>query len=388
MRTKVKTSLTAEKMRDDDPPMRLTPSTTVSGCVCKANSKCGATVNGSFSCDWCRVESGCGRSSWTGAWDYCAYPVMERYEAQSASQKMTQLWNQVTAANVVGRSGSTKSLLGVLKTMVGESMRTPFDTHWDVMPEGRLKVIHSQGVHCQFELDIPESPFTGLLAAGKQAGIIRIGSASSLDATGAPPFPGLSFKFLRSDVQSGNFVALRASGPSGGGYAFFDQEFSKIVDPPAALKALMKFQDASDCVAMVGLSDVCSHAQDGTPVPADSLEFPYDILFEASSDQVHLPDEKMTDEQMLDMLSSIVAGTHLLNVYAVASPTSGKTFLGKLTITSQCVKSAFGDQNLFFRHQRMEEDFVKKPAWVANITAPGCNAVAAASTKWQCPGVQ
>lgn len=180
---------------------------------------------------------------------------------------------------------------------------------------------------------------------------------------------------------------MRASGPASG-YAFFDQEFSKIVNPPAALKALMKFQQASDCVAMVGLSDVCSYAQDGTPVLADRLEFPYDILFEASSDKVHLPDEEMTDEEMLGHLSSIEAGTHLFNVYAVASPTSGKgPLLGKLTTTSQCVKSAFGDQSLFFRHQRMEEDFVKKPAWVDDTTAPGCDATAVASTKWQCPGV-
>merc|ERR1719386_37516 len=106
-----------------------------------------------------------------------------------------------------------------------------------------------------------------------------MGSASSLDKTGAPPFPGLSFKFLRTGVHSGNFVALRASGPSGGGYSFFDQEFSKIVNPPAALKALMKFDQASDCIAMVGLSDLCSYSQDGTP--AENIQFPYDILFEA-----------------------------------------------------------------------------------------------------------
>jgi len=154
-------------------------------------------------------------------WDYCAYPQMDTYEAQTASAKMMQLWNKVTHKDVVGRSGPAKSVLGVVSTIIGESMRTTFDTRWDVLPEGRTKVIHSQGVHCQFELDIPSSPFTGLLAPGKPTGIIRIGSASSNDETGKPPFPGLSFKFLRSGVQSGNFVALRSTGPEGGGYAFF-----------------------------------------------------------------------------------------------------------------------------------------------------------------------
>jgi len=384
----------AEGMRDDDPPMRMAPSTTVSGCTCKADSKCSSTINSTFSCDWCRTEGDCGTKSWgrlvtrQDSWDFCEYPPMVRYEAQSASLKMTQLWNKVIAE--AGTSGPTKSVLGVVGTMIGESMRTPFDNHWDVMPEGRTKVIHSQGVHCQFDLNIAESPFTGLFAAGTRQGIIRIGSASSNDRTGKPPFPGLSFKFLRSGVQSGNFVALRATGSApegGGGYKFFDSEFSKIVNPPAALKALMKFEQASDCVAMVGLSDVCSYAQDGTLVPSDSVEFPYDVLFEASSDQVHLPDTEMSDEEMLGHLSAIESGTHLLNVYAMTSPTSEKIPLGKLTTTSECVKSAFGDQSLFFRHQRMEEDFVKKPMWVNDITAPGCNAVAEASSKWQCPGV-
>jgi len=381
-------------MRSDDPPMSLTPSTTVHGCKCQSGSKCGATINSTYSCDWCRVEGGsCGTKSngrlWTrkGNWDYCAYPQMDTYEAQTASAKMTQLWNKVTHKDVVGRSGPAKSVLGVVSTLIGESMRTTFDTHWDVLPEGRTKVIHSQGVHCQFELDIPESPFTGLLAAGKQAGIIRMGSASSLDKTGKPPFPGLSFKFLRSGVQSGNFVALRATGPEGGGYAFFDQAFSKIVNPPAALQALMKFDQASQCVSMVGLSDIASYAQDGRQTPANAINFPYDITFEASSDQVYIPNEKMSDEDMYNHLSAIRQGTHLFDVYAKASPTAEKAFLGKLTTTSSCVKSVFGDQNLFFRHQRMEEDFVKKPEWTSSVTAPGCKAAAVSSSKWQCPGV-
>lgn len=265
-------------------------------------------------------------------------------------------------------------------------MRTPFDNHWDVMPEGRTKVIHTQGVHCKFELDVGEgSPYTGLFATGQSEGIIRMGSANSLDASGKPPFPGLSFKFLRDGVHSGNFVALRGSGDEGGGYAFFDEEFTKIVNPPAALKALMKFNQASDCQSMVGLSDLCAFDQAGIPV--EKVKFPYDIRFEASSDAIYLPDVKITDEELLSHLSSIEAGTHLFNVFAKDSPTAEKSRLGTLKTTSQCVRSLFGDQNLFFRHQRMEEDFVREPDWVETVTAPGCKPTAQPSSKWQCPGV-
>jgi len=385
----------AEEMRADDPPLRMTPSTTVQGCNCRADSKCASSITNStglFACDWCRVDGDCRRFkvSLGGRWDYCQYPTMVEYEAQTAQQKMKQLWKEVTGKDVVGRAGPKKNLGGVAQSMIGESMRTAFDNHWDVLPEGREKVIHSQGVHCQFELDIAESTFTGLLAKGKPSGIIRMGSATSIDVFGVV-FPGLSFKFLRDGRQSGNFVALRQSKASKttDGFAFFDDSFSKIGSPPAPLR-MLKFDQASDCVSMVGLSDVCSYAQDGTSA-GDSLDFPYDIQFQASSDKVHLPNKTMTDAELLQHLSNIQEGTELLDVYAKASPKAERKFLGKLRTTSQCVMSAFGDESLFFRHQRMEEDFVKKPEWVADVReefGPGCKAAAVGNGKWQCPGVQ
>jgi len=379
-----------QEMRADDPPLRMTPSVTRNGCACKdmcASSRFNST--GLFACDRCHVGKDCDSGTWApgGKWDYCHYPKMVEYEEQTAQQKMKQLWKEVTRRGVVGTPGPLKSALGVAKSMIGESMRTAFDNHWDVLPEGRTKVIHAQGVHCKFELEIKKSTFTGLLAKGKQRGIIRMGSATSLGAFGAP-FPGLSFKFPRNGRQSGNFVALRQSGltKKTDGYAFFDKPFSKHVAPPKVLEDL-KFDQASDCVSMVGLSDVCSYAQDGTEA-GERLEFPYDIQFEATSDKVHLPNKKMSDEDLLGNLSKIEKGTELLNVYTLASPTATRKFLGKLTTTSECVMSKFGDQSLFFRHQRMEEDFVKKPEWTKEDLGKGCRAKAVDNKKWQCPGVQ
>lgn len=376
-------------MRDDDPPLSVSPIKTVNGCTCKGT--CTTSITDGFKCDTCKTQwssatEACGTWSLDGHWDYCEYPEMTDYEAQNASKKMDQLWGRLTAPGVVGHSGKVKSLFGVLGTMIGESMRTPFDDHWDVLPEGRSKVIHSQGVHCKFELEISaQSPYTGILAPGKKEGIIRMGSATSVDVTGKAPFPGLAFKFLRSGVHSGNFVALRATGADGQSYAFFDEAFSKIVAPPPALKALMKFSQASKCQSMVGLSDLCSYGQDGSP--SDSLEFPYDIRFGASSSAVYLPNERMTDEELLGHLSDIAPGTHLLDVFTKTSPTAEHVLIGTLSTASACVKSTFGDESLFFRHQRMEEDFTKHPEWISDVHADGCDPVATNSDEWKCPGV-
>ena len=126
---------------------------------------------------------------------------------------MEQLWDKIAAGPGAGHSKPVMGPVDTLTSMVGESMIATFDTQWDVMPPTRHKVIHVQGVNCQFELDVSaESPFTGLLAPGKKvAGLVRLGSAA---AVGGPIglFPGMGIKFLRTGVRSANFVALRATG--------------------------------------------------------------------------------------------------------------------------------------------------------------------------------
>merc|ERR1712159_259823 len=200
--------------------------------------------------------------------------------------------------------------------MTSESMITAFDDQWEVMPAGRSKVIHTQGVHCQFKLEISESSYTGLLSNGVQAGIIRMGAAQNLD--GGVMFPGIGVKFLRSGVKSANFVALRSTGP-GGSWSFFDTEITNRVAPPSALMALNKFQQASGCVNMVGLSDVCKFNQQGqatsTPVFPFELEFVATTAAKAASSS----HQKKNDE-LLKELSSIPAGTTLFQVYTYASP--------------------------------------------------------------------
>ena len=98
---------------------------------------------------------------------------------------------------------------------------------------------------------------------------------------------------------------------------------------------------------------------------------------------------------MLDELSSIPAGTDVLEAFPYATPldknNGHRTRLGMLTTTSSCHKSLFGDLNLFFRHQRMEEDFALRPEWIPQMSqlndgaSQGCEATAGPVSQWQCP---
>lgn len=377
-------------LQTDSPAPPLLPSGERTSMGCECNSKCGGTITKAYArCDWCYTKDKCGQKGRSGTWDYCVYPGMKVFDAQYHGEKTTQLWSEVTNASVVGKSAHAKGWAAVLKQAVTESMITPFDDYMEVMPVGRSKVIHTQGVHCLFNLEVTSDKFTGILQAGNQTGIVRMGSATSLDSTTpfkTPIMPGLGIKFPRSRVRSASFVALRDSGP-GGPWDFFDSVFTNHAKPAAALMALNKFQQASGCISMVGLSDVCTYTQEGKKV--SSPVFPFELMFEPSA--IHLPNQKKSNAALLKELSSIPVGSEIFKVNAYASPADmlkgNKIPVGRMTTTGTCYQSLFGDEHLFFRHQRMEEDFALRPKWIQQMSAlkdSVCKATAGPISKWQC----
>jgi len=375
------------------PPIEPSTYTTGMGCECK--SSCGATVNQGLSmCDWCYTKGSCGKKSTNPLydnWDYCVYPGEKTFDAQDYEQKTNQLWDDVTDPKYVGKSAAARNAASVIAQMVTESMVTSFDDMLEVMPKGRSKVIHGQGVMGLFNLEVdPGSKFTGILAPGNQTGIVRMGSAGSLDTSiaphGTPMFPGMGIKFMRSGVRSASFVALRTTGP-GGPWDFFDSEFGNHGAPPPELVKLNKFQQASGCISMVGLSDVCSYTQKGEKV-AEPV-FPFELIFEPSG--IHFPNVKKSNAELLKELSGIPVGSEIFKVYAYESPDDvvkgNKVQVGRMTTTSPCYQSLFGDEHLYFRHQRMEEDFALRPDWIKQMPAlkdATCVATAKPISNWQC----
>merc|ERR1712066_225723 len=73
------------------------------------------------------------------------------------------------------------------------------------------------------------------------------------------------------------------------------------------------------------------------------------------------------------MLAAGKNGVKLYDVYSYESPASGAELMGTLTVTdSDCVSSKYGDEKLFIRHQRIEEDWAKRPDWIPHITDAEC----------------
>lgn len=65
----------------------------------------------------------------------------------------------------------------------------------------------------------------------------------------------------------------------------------------------------------------------------------------------------------MTQLNSIPAGSIVYDVYAIASPNACEVKIGSVKILSQFVSSKFGDENLFFRHNWIEEDLKVHPDW-------------------------
>jgi hypothetical protein len=120
-----------------------------------------------------------------------------------------------------------------------------------------------------------------------------------------------------------------------------------------------KFWQTSYCPIQVGLSDLASNA-DGSP-----RTFPYSLKFHplVQSDC----DCMNYNECMQNLIKNLPVGTKLFEVSAQSAPKADFEDIGTVTVTDAFTTSKFGDENLLFRHQHMEDDFALKPEWLEAI---------------------
>ena len=131
-----------------------------------------------------------------------------------------------------------------------------------------------------------------------------------------------------------------------------------------------KFNQASNCVTQVGLSDLCRYAQDGTDAGAAGAVFPYRVDM-VPQYKGRMPATPSSLDTLMRHLNDIPQGTPLYTMFAYDSPqdyAAGKgRRLGDMVTTTNCTTSAFGDAHLFIRHQRVEEDWALRPEWLPHL---------------------
>ena len=176
----------------------------------------------------------------------------------------------------------------------------------------------------------------------------------------------MGVKFLRDGVDSANFVAMHdVDGQKS--LNFFEKEWTAEI--PQASNLLLKplearFRTASDYIETMGMSDMATY--DAAGQKASVPEFPFDIKFKPT---LAFPDtvaDGYTDFR--EQLATIPIGTTLFEIYAtpIAVVRGGiESKIGYIITQSECVPSWFGDNHLYFRHQRFEDDIALKPEWAS-----------------------
>lgn len=119
-----------------------------------------------------------------------------------------------------------------------------------------------------------------------------------------------------------------------------------------------KFWQASYCPLKVGLSDLSSDSK-GNPGT-----FPFRLEFHALVKSDCPCDDYV---KCLSNLAHIAVGTKIFEVRAVSEPKAKAELIGHVSLTSALTTSKFGDDELFFNHQHMEDDFQIKPNWLSAI---------------------
>lgn len=186
--------------------------------------------------------------------------------------------------------------------------------------------------------------------------------------------PGAGVKFLRTGGMSANFLILNSLDPMPNSeYNFFAVPLMNQIsgNPGGVAQQVLaqKFCQTGHCITKVGLSNVCTHDQDGNE--AEQVEFPYKLIFEPADVSISSNEPNGVESLLASMIAAIPVGSNLYNIRALRSPDDSGFILGTAVTTDQCVTSLYGDMKLAFKHQWIEDDAALKPEW-AEAYASDC----------------
>lgn len=249
----------------------------------------------------------------------------------------------------------------------GQEMNEVFDFKGDAMIQGKHKMIHTVGATGKVKF-VPKpnnrGHFTGMFEKADY-GLIRLSAASMPSSSSIAP--GFGLKFLRNNRDSANLVAMY-SVDGQPDFNFFANDFVTHIPPAKSngLKALeKKFSEATDFIGLVGVSDWAKYDENGHK--ESNPKMPFSLRFEPHSD-IHniIPSNFRGEMTFLDDLEGVPANSNLYNVWAWDKPQQlggHEILIGKLVLDGKLHKSKWADNNLFFRHDRQDDDLKYHPEW-------------------------
>jgi len=290
-----------------------------------------------------------------------------------ASKKSEVTWQAIQSTTEIASWYSALEILGLFF----ESMNPTFDLSSDWLPNGRKKLIHSQGLVAKFKwVPYEFHPYTGLFESGGDYGILRVSLAKE------PPVrpgeagtfvPGLSVKLFRDNRPSANFMAM-FSLDGQESWNFFENQLSNHVnDPNDPLLKLVakKFRTSSKFESKLGLSDFARYNDKGVEVTA--VKMPHRLFLKPNirvrESVAPCVAHNITGPTWYRQFDCVQLDEHedLYRVFAEDFPGGPQQFIGAIMLTSDFIPSEVADRQLFFQHVRMEEDYKLRPDWLKSF---------------------
>jgi len=266
------------------------------------------------------------------------------YQAQTATQKMGQIWSAV----MKNTEASTYSKLKTAAIFL-EDLSESFTWMGDTLPKSHVKSIHSVGNVAQAEwVSSGDHPFTGVFEGWKQV-LVRLSSAVApgIDKGVTSLAPGMGVKFLRDGEPSSNFVAMWSVNGQESMNMFENTWFTHIGTPTSNGPKVLAKKFASKQGGTYGFVQQVGLLNCATP----GKVYPYSLEFRPTDEvKKQYTAIEFAEYSFLDQLSGVPEGTPLFEIWAKAGPNSDMKKIGSLKTTSAMTTSKFGDESLFFRH--------------------------------------
>lgn len=267
-------------------------------------------------------------------------PSPREYRTWSVERKLNFIWSRIAASEYEDLPPFQPiDVLGLFFT----PLRKKMDDRADESSAGWRKAIHAHGTVAQVEyVSAGDHPYTGLWQGA--TGLIR------LSVTGDPIkrgfAPGLALKMLVNGQDSANFSALYTLTGQGQDHNFFAHPLSNIVPVvnelgPQFINGIFRRVSRYPTklsLADFGLFDRAGHAVTGSKSP-EQISLVPELQFAS------------TPHDFRQDLTPLPVETKLFTVIV----SEFNEVIGHLVTKSKFVASAYGDRQLFFRHQRFRD---------------------------------
>jgi hypothetical protein len=274
-------------------------------------------------------------------------PLPVQYELWTAAEKMVLLWDQRLVATEYPTLPPYEARpLSLAKHYLEQS----FTYASDQFPPGHTRALHLRGsVARAVWQPVPHVPYTGLFM-GVEHALIRL-SLGTAPRWPAGFVPGLAIKLLVDRAPSANLHVMNSVDGQGDDHDIFARAFSNQI-PPArgwlTWLGALAFRRVKADPYHLPVDHLARVTEDGHAV--DRPRWPHQLHFlpgEAVRNRcAHEPHDFRHD------LARIPEGTTLYEIHASATADAAPEPIARLVTRSRFVSSWWGDERLFFQHNR------------------------------------